>query len=202
VRVGLFGGSFDPIHRGHVAAARAALGALDLEKVLFLPTARPPHKAGRAFAPALRRYAMAELALLDEPALEVSDAELDATREIYTIATLARFRAEAPALEPVLLVGADSLAAFATWRRWEEILATTELGVLPRPGWERERIEPELPRALARALTAARVRWVPLAPDPVSASEIRRRLAAGEPLPEGWLDPRVLTFVAKYALYR
>jgi len=160
VRIGLFGGSFDPVHRGHVAGARAALAELALDEVLFLPTAVPPHKPGHTFAPALRRYAMVELALLDEPRLRVDSAELVLERPVYTIDTLERFRAERPGDEPVLLVGADSLAEFDGWRRWREILAATEIGALVRPGWEWARVEPGLAPELRAALAAARLGWV------------------------------------------
>ncbi len=202
MRVGLFGGSFDPIHLGHLAVARAARAALRLDQVVFLPTARPPHKPGRELAPALARYAMAEIALLDEPGLLVSDAELALGRPVYSIETLERFRAERPADELVMIVGADSLALFDTWRRWEEILATTELGVVVRPGWEWTHVAPTLAPALTAAIGRTRLTWVSAVPHPASATEIRRRLRSGEPLPDGWLDPRVLAFVTKYALYR
>ena len=202
MRVGLFGGSFDPIHLGHLAVARAARAALRIDQVVFLPTARPPHKPGRELAPALTRYAMAEIALLDEPGLLVSDAELALDRPVYSIETLERFRAERPADELVMIVGADSLALFDTWRRWEEILATTELGVVVRPGWEWAQVAPTLAPPLTAAIGRARLTWVSAVPHPASATEIRRRLRAGEPLPDGWLDPRVLAFIAKYALYR
>ena len=202
MRRGLFGGSFDPIHLGHLAVARAALAELGLEQVVFLPTARPPHKPEREFAPALSRYAMAEIALLDEPAFVVSDAELAADRPVYTIETLARFRAESPADELVLIVGADSLASFDTWRSWEEILASTELGVVVRPGWEWKRVAPTLAPPLAGAIARARLRWVRSVAHPASATEIRRLLRGGERLPDGWIDPRVLAFTSKYSLYR
>jgi len=201
MRVGLFGGSFDPVHRGHVTGAGAALTALALDRVVFLPTALPPHKPGQSFAPAWRRYAMTELALLDEPRLEVSPLEI-AERPAFTVETLERWRSERPEDDPVLLVGADSLAGFDGWRRWRDILATTEIGVLRRPGFDWNRVEPQLPDELRRALAAARIGWVEAVEHPASASEIRRRLRAGEPLPDDWLEPRVLTFIQKYTLYR
>jgi len=201
VRVGLFGGSFDPIHAGHVAVARAATSALALDRVLFLPTARPPHKRERRFAPPLARFAMAELALLDEPDFWVSSLELE-ERPVYTVETLAAFASQAPESERVLLVGADSLAGFESWRSWREILAGAELGVVTRPGSERDAVEARMSAELHEAVSAARLTWIEGVAHPASASEIRRRLATGEALPEGWLDPRVLSFVAKYRLYR
>ncbi len=202
MRVALFGGSFDPIHSGHLACARAALDEGWVERIDFVVTARPPHKPERTFAPALARYAMVELALLDEPRLFASSVELVPERPAYTIETLERLRIEAPEHELVLLVGADSLAAFDTWRRWQEILATTEIGVVARPGFGWAELSPRLGAPLAGALRGARLHWLRGVAHPASASEIRRRLAAGEPVPDRWLDPRVLTFATKYSLYR
>ena len=200
--LGLLGGSFDPVHRGHVELALAVRAALGLEQVVFLPTAVPPHKPGRRFAPALARYAMVELALLDHPELVVSDAELAPARPVYTIETLERFAAERPGIELVLLLGSDSLAELETWRRWPELLERARLAVVERPGAPRAAVLAGLSPELGGRLAAARVDWVAHRPHPASASEIRRRLAGCEPVPAGWLDPRVLTFVRKYGLYR
>src|SRR5947208_4241718 len=99
MKVGLFGGSFDPIHRGHIEPVRKARRALGLDRVIYLPTARPPHKPGGALAPAPARYAMVELALLFEDGLCASAYELTADRPAYTIETLEHFRAELPDAE-------------------------------------------------------------------------------------------------------
>jgi len=201
MRIGLFGGSFDPVHRGHVEGARAAREALELDRVLFLPTAHPPHKPDRRFAPAADRFAMVRLAIADEPGLEVSELEM-VGRPIFTRETLERFRSDRPEDEPVLLVGSDSLAAFETWRDWRTILATTEIGVLARPGSRRSALEAAASPALGAALSGAKVGWVDSVAHPASSSEIRRRIAAGESIPDGWLDPRVLSFITSHALYR
>lgn len=202
MKVGFFGGSFDPIHLGHVAAAEAALVALRLERVEFVPTARPPHKVDRPMAPALARFAMVELALLDRPEMVVSAAELGDAAASYTIETLERRRAERPGDELHLLLGADSLAQLHTWRRWEELVRGYPIGVLARPGFELVRRLEGVPTALATALAGARLTWIDLPAHPASASEIRARLARGVEPPAGWLDPRVLTFARKYRLYR
>lgn len=203
MKVGVFGGSFDPIHRGHVEPVAAARRALGLDRVLFVPTARPPHKPERRLAPALARYAMAELALLDFPELEVSPIELRDERPAYTIETLERLRVERPGDEIWLLVGADSFHELHTWRRFRDLLAGFPVGVLARPGVgtmapPASALAPEL----AAALDGARVEWVGNPPLPISASEIRSLLARGEEPPAGWLDPRVLKFLFKYRLYR
>jgi nicotinate-nucleotide adenylyltransferase len=202
VRIGVLGGTFDPVHRGHVALARAARSELGLARVLFLPTARPPHKAGHELAPALARYAMVELALLDEPDLWVSPLELDERRTAYAVDSLDRLRREAPDDDYVLLVGADSLEVFDTWRRWRDLVTGFEIGVLPRAGFERSDVLARMAPELRHAVREARLTWVRRATHPASATEIRRLLRAGEAAPEGWLDERVLSFLAKYRLYR
>lgn len=202
MKLGLFGGSFDPFHAGHLRAVETARAALALDRVVVLPTARPPHKPDRSFAPALARYAMAELALLDRPELVVSDVELNPDRPVYTIETVERFRSERPGDELHLVVGSDSLAELATWRRWRELLGLVALAVVERPGGAPGETLAAMPAELATALATARVEWVEVEPHPASSTEIRRRLAAGEALPAGWLDPRVLTFLTKYDLYR
>lgn len=202
MKLGLFGGSFDPFHSGHLEVVRAAQAATGVERMIVLPTAAPPHKLERELAAPLARYAMSELALLDEPGIEVSSFELTLGRPAYTIDTLEYFARLEPAVELVLVVGSDSLAGLATWRRWPAILDLAELAVVTRPGAERERFEAASDPELRSRLERARLRWVVSAPHPASATEIRRRLAAGESVPEGWLDPRVLKFATKYRLYR
>jgi nicotinate-nucleotide adenylyltransferase len=193
MRIGVFGGGYDPIHRGHVEPVAAARRALGLERVLYVPTAVPPHKAGPA-APPLARYAMCELALLERPGLEVSTLEIAASGPTYTIDTLERLAAGRPGDEVWLLVGADALAGLPTWRRGAEIVERFPLAVLARPGFDRD--------AAAAGLEGARFATVENAPLAISSTAIRERLARGEAPPVEWLDPRVLTFLTKYRLYR
>jgi nicotinate-nucleotide adenylyltransferase len=198
VRTGLYGGSFDPIHAGHVAPAQAARRALGLDRVLFLPTARPPHKAARGLAPASARFAMVELALLYEEGLFVSAHELREDRPSYTVETLEHFHRTLPEDELFLLLGSDSLAALASWRRWRELPELAELVVLHRPGWERSQLAPEI----AALLGSGRVHFVDNPPIEVSATELRRCLACGESLPADTVPQLVLDYVHKYGLYR
>ena len=199
-RIGLFGGSFDPIHGGHVAPVREARRALDLDRVWFLPTAQPPHKPGRRFAPALRRFAMVELALLDEPGLLVSDHEV-VERPVYTVETLEHFRAAWPQADLHLLVGADSFAALTTWRRWQELPELARVVVLARPGWDVAAVAAGLAPELRAAWDAGRVVAVENAPCPFSSTEVRAALARGMQPPAGSVHPAVLDYARKYRLY-
>jgi nicotinate-nucleotide adenylyltransferase len=201
MRIGLFGGSFDPVHRGHVDPVEAARVRLGLDRVLYLPTAQPPHKPEGEFAPPLARYAMVELALLDRPELWVSDHELTLGRPAFTIETIGFMRERFADVEPVLLIGGDSFLDLPNWRRFGEILESTRIGVMTRPGSRIRDGGSELHPDLVRAIEAGTVDFVENAPLDIAASEIRRRLAANEPIPDGWMSDRVLTFIRKYSLY-
>jgi len=201
--VGLFGGSFDPIHRGHVEPVRAAREALGLDRVVYLPTALPPHKPKRDFAPPHARWAMVELALLGEDGLYASPFELTLGRPAYTVETVEAFQAAHPEVRFHLVIGGDSLVEIATWRRWRELVARVPLVVLARPGWALEEVRGDLPPELAaRAADPAAVRFVTHAAVDLSSTELRAALGRGEEPPAGDLPDRVLDYVRKYRLYR
>jgi nicotinate-nucleotide adenylyltransferase len=200
VKVGLFGGSFDPIHRGHIEPVREARRALGLDRVIYLPTARPPHKPGRALAPAHARYAMVELALLDEEGLYASAHELTLDRPAFTIETLEHFRRQMPEAELFLLIGGDSLAELHQWFRWREIPQAARLAVLARPGWDLD--APSLDPEVAELARTGRVLLLRQAPVDVSSTRLRELLAAGLPLPPGAVPDLVVRYLQKYALYR
>jgi nicotinate-nucleotide adenylyltransferase len=200
MKIGLFGGSFDPIHRGHIEPVRAAWRQLGLDRVLYLPTARPPHKPGRSLAPPLARYVMVELALLGEEGLAASAHELTLDRPAYTIETLEHFRRELPEAELHLLIGGDSFADLHHWVRFREISEVARLVVLTRPGWDFERapLHPEVAE-LARTGRAVLLRQPPV---DISSTHLRELLAAGLPLPAGAVPELVVRYLQKYDLYR
>jgi nicotinate-nucleotide adenylyltransferase len=200
-RLGLFGGSFDPIHNGHILPVREARRALGLERVVYLPTARPPHKGAR-FAPPLSRWTMVELALLDEEGLEASPLELTPDSPAYTVDTLETFRRADPAAELHLIVGADSFADLPHWRRWREILELARLAVLVRPGWEVARLLAAAPPELAAAVESGRAVFVANPPVAISSTELRDIFSAGRLPPPGAVPEAVVKYVRKYELYR
>ena len=201
-KLGLFGGSFDPIHAGHVAPVREARRLLGLERVVFLPTARPPHKSAREFAPPLRRWAMVELALLEEPGLEASPLELTPDSPAYTVETLEHFRRLEPQAELHLIIGGDSFADLPHWRRWRELVELARLVVLVRPGWQREALLAAAPPVLGDAIAADRVTFLANAPVEVSSTDLRRVFAAGGTPPPGLVAEPVVKYIRKYGLYR
>jgi nicotinate-nucleotide adenylyltransferase len=201
VKIGLLGGSFDPIHWGHVEPAREALERFGLDKVIYLPTATPPHKSDQEMAPAHHRYAMVELALVHEERMEVSPLELTPGRTAYTIDTVEHFAAESPQAEIYLLIGADSLVQLPTWKRGLELPLEARLIVLARPGWERERTLGELPAELAARVESGRIEFLGNRPMEASSTEIRATLARGERPPAGWMPELVLEYCLKNRLY-
>lgn len=209
MKLGLLGGSFDPVHAGHVAAARQARETLGLERVLLLPTADPPHKPPRAASP-WRRFAMVELAVLDEEGLLTSAHELTPGVTAYTVDTLEHFRDQRPEDELHLVLGSDSLARIHTWRRWRDLFRLARIAVLARPGWALEEVRGELPEEVVARLEPAGAPLRDGLPEPVvvghtlevSATRIREALARGERPGADQLHPRVLDYVDKYGLYR
>ncbi len=191
-RLGVLGGSFNPVHWGHLHIALLAAEAAGLDEVLFMPAARPPHKPDTILAPAQDRLEMLQLALLNEPRARVSGIELAADGPRYTVDTLARLREENPGAELAFIVGLDSLREMPTWREPERILAEHRVIAVDRPGVDREGLAPELSR---------RVLLVEGNPFAISSSRIRRRVAAG--LSIRHLLPRpVEEYILARGLYR
>lgn len=182
-----------------VQDARRALG---LERVIYLPTADPPHKPDRRFAPAYARYAMVELALLGEEGLYASTRELTPGRTAYAIDSVEAIQAEHPEAALHLVLGSDSFAELPTWRRWRDLLAAARPVVLVRPGWEPAAIRAALAPELVRLVDEGGVDFVAERPLALSSSALRALLARGEEPPAGALPPLVLDYVRKYALYR
>lgn len=199
MKLALFGGSFDPIHRGHIEPVQAARKALGLDRVLYLPTAVPPHKPGRILAPAHARYAMVEMALLDEEGLYASTFELTLGRPAYTIETLESFREAMPKVDLHLLIGGDSYADLDHWVRWREIVEAARLVVLTRPGWTLE--EASLSPELADLARSGRVLFVDQPPVDISSTRLREIFSRRESPPAGCVPKAVVRYVQKYGLY-
>ncbi|MEM1247842.1 MAG: nicotinate-nucleotide adenylyltransferase [Acidobacteriota bacterium] len=191
-RLGLFGGSFDPIHDGHLRPVLSALRELELDRILYLPTAQPPHKPGRRFAPAVARYAMVELALLEEEALQVSPFELE-EGPTYTIDTLRHFTAKERDL--FLLIGADSYLELDTWRSWRELFALATIVVLARPEYDRQ-----APEEVRRLAADHEVLWVEHELVDISSTQVRKALRDGRTTALPVPGP-VLQYCWKYKLY-
>jgi nicotinate-nucleotide adenylyltransferase len=192
----IFGGTFDPVHRGHLAVARAAARRFRLDRIYFVPADLPPHKQKRAITPFLDRYAMLALALAGEERFVASAAEYaaGARRPNYTVETVTRFRRTLKEGDRLyLLVGADQFRDLGRWYHAEALLRQVEVIVATRPGWPLEEGWAKLPLG-ARVLVLE-------THEAVSASEVRRRAARGRALGR-LLPPAVEEYVRKTGLYR
>ena len=191
--LGLFGGSFNPPHVAHLAVAEACADAAGLGTVLWTPTPDPPHKAGDAgLVAAEHRLAMVRLAVEENARFALSDMEFRRAGPHYTVDTLRALRAEHPEADLALVVGGDSLAAFASWREPEAILGLARLVAYRRPG-------ADLAGVAAHVLSRTSVVDGPALD--LSATEIRARIAAGQTV--RYLVPdAVRAYVAAHGLYR
>jgi nicotinate-nucleotide adenylyltransferase len=171
VRIGLYGGTFDPIHLGHLRAAETAREASRLDLVAFLPAAVPPHREAPV-SPAEDRLAMARLATAAHPRFEAWDAELRRPGPSYTVETVSTLVSARPSDSFVLVVGADTWPEMASWREPERLLSLVEVAVVDRPGHSGGELRPPFPGARG-------VRRAEGPSLPISATAIRERVARG-----------------------
>lgn len=167
----MFGGTFDPIHYGHLIVAQYVAEELSLHKVLFLPAGRPPHKTGRKISHPKMRYHMVKRAIAGNKLFSVSDLELSPGRASYTVISLKKIKKLYPTSELFLLIGVDQALSLSTWKQPEEILKLSRVMVMVRPGYDSADIEDKWKE---------RVRMVEVPLIEISASDIRRRVASGK----------------------
>jgi nicotinate-nucleotide adenylyltransferase len=197
-RIALYGGTFDPVHLGHVEVARKVLELFEIEKVVFIPAQIAPHKVGRPVTEPIHRYAMLALATQGDPRLVISTFELDAPDRRYTVDTVAEFqRRLGDDTELFFIMGADSWSEITTWRDWERLLKMTNHIVVTRPGYE---VSPA-PSGLAE-----RVFFTDAVMKDISATNIRRLASEGRADDKAELEklvPRsVADYITKYGIYR
>lgn len=176
-RIGVFGGAFDPPHNAHLALVQAALLQLSLDALIVIPTGQAWHKA-RPLGPAVHRLAMAQLAFSDCPKVLVDPREMHRPGPSYTIDTLSELHAERPEAELVLLLGGDQAAALPTWHRWRDILEIAIISVASRDPSALEAAS-FLPQTTPLDLDEGRFQALHMPAMNLSATEVRRRVAAG-----------------------
>lgn len=201
MRLGLLGGSFDPIHVGHVALAERCRDDAGLDEVWLIPTAVQPLKPGGAAAGAADRLAMLRLAIEGRPGLVASSIEIDRGGTSYTVETLAAVRAQRPGADLFLLMGADTLNDLRAWRDPAGVVRLATPLVVRRAGEPAPDYGVLAGLADASRVDAIRRSEVRLPPIDVSSRELRRRLAAGEPC-DGMLPPPVAAYIRERGLYR
>jgi len=196
MRIALYGGTFDPVHIGHLEIARRVSRVFEIDKVVFIPAQVAPHKVGRPVTEPIHRYAMLALATQADPQLLVSTFELDAPDRRYTVDTVEHFQRElGDSNELFFIMGADSWSEITTWRDWERLLTTINHIVVTRPGFESSKSHVgEL---------GERVVFTDAVILDISATNIRRMANEGryEDL-AGLLPGPVLEYIRKYQIYR
>lgn len=190
-RIGVFGGSFNPVHWGHLHVALLAREAAGLDRVLFVPAYTPPHKEANDLAPAADRWAMLETALRTEPHTELCNLELTPGGPRYTVDTLDRLKAENPDGELSFILGMDSLAELSTWKDPERLVNTYRVIAVNRPGG----VTPP------PGTGGTGVLLVTGNPFAISSSEIRRRVAKGRSI-RHLVPAGVAAYIAEQHLYR
>lgn len=203
MRVGVFGGSFDPVHAGHLHVARAAMRAFELNRIVFIPARESPHKPGAMFADGVDRTAMLELAVADEPRWLVATLELERPGPSYTVDTLRELPEHLglPAdCELFLILGGDNLTGLPDWKDVDEVLLRARPIVVVRTGEERvelERIQERMGGAVAEELAAG---LLELPPVPLAATDLRAALGRGELVDES-LPPHVGEYIRARGIY-
>jgi nicotinate-nucleotide adenylyltransferase len=201
-RIGVLGGTFNPIHLGHLRAAEEVAEACALDRVLLVPSAQPPHKAGGdALAPAAKRLAWVKASCADNPKLSACDLEIARGGASYTVDTLRALAEENPG-RPVFLIGSDAFAELGTWREPKQLFALADFAVMTRPGtpgrladWIPETLRGELAldpggESARHRATGGAVRAVAISALSISSSNIRDRIRAGRSI--RYLVPEVV----------
>jgi nicotinate-nucleotide adenylyltransferase len=208
-RIGIFGGTFDPIHSGHVDIGAAAAASLNLTRLFLVPARIPPHRP-RAFASRFHRFAMAALTVAGRPVWRVSDLELREDGPSYTSTTLKRFHERGyPASELFFVIGADAFADIASWKDYPRLLECAHFAVVSRPGLSVEELPRRLPHLARSMITASAGGAAPATPSiilidartaDVSSTAIRKRRAEGQTI-AGLVEPSVQQHIEQHGLY-
>lgn len=209
--IGLLGGTFDPVHTGHVDVARAALHALHLDTVLLIPSRTPPHRHAPHAAGA-DRLAMVRAAIATEPGLEASTIELDAAGPSYTSATLDRFAASGIDTHTLCFItGADAFAEIPTWHQYPDLLDRCHFAAVTRPGMPVERLRTQLPRLASRMISVTAnqpcatpshtsIFLIDAPTAPVSSTDVRAHIARGASI-TGLVPDAVAAYIDAHRLY-
>jgi len=214
-RVGLFGGTFDPVHCGHIRAAGEVLERFSLDKVLLIPSFIPPHKERAGIAPARDRLRMVDLACREEPRFAASSIEVDAREKSYSIITLEKVKRIYPGAWIFFILGVDAFLEIETWRDHERVLEECLFIVMTRPGYRLDQADRVLGGSLGEKVhhvsetekigedhfQALRIFFLPILALDISSTEVRRRIGTGETI-KGLVPDAVGDYIRSRHLYR
>jgi len=198
MKIIVFGGTFDPVHNGHIKLARSAKNMLRADKVLLIPAAVSPHKSHTTTASAQDRLEMLRLATANEPDIQISDLEIKRPPPSYTWDTIQSLQKQFPTDDFVLLIGADQLPKLHTWHKIGELLAAVKTAVLPREGTFIEENPPD--KSLAPWWPEIKKNVLELSKIDISATDIRQRVAKGLSI-HGLVHPDVERYIEERHLY-
>ncbi|MDR1192682.1 MAG: nicotinate-nucleotide adenylyltransferase [Peptococcaceae bacterium] len=200
-RLGLMGGTFDPIHQGHLVTAEAARSGFNLDRVIFVPSGQPPHKSGQQITPKEKRYLMTELATVTNPFFDVSRVEVSKDGYSYSADTVRYFRRSlAAGSEIYFITGADAIMEIISWKNIDELFANCTFIAATRPGVQYRAMLEKLERQLKPAYRD-KVIAIEVPAMAISSTDIRRRVAEGRTI-KYLLPETVEHYIAKQGLYR
>ncbi|MBC7328254.1 nicotinate-nucleotide adenylyltransferase [bacterium] len=194
MKIGIMGGTFDPIHIGHLVAAEEARAVFGLDKVIFVPNYQPPHKPDVKVSHPEHRYAMVLLSIYTNPHFEVSRVEIERGGPSYAIDTVKEFKKLYPEAEIYFITGADAIAEILSWKQGEEILKLCKFIAVTRPGYDIEKVKEKL------SGVANDVQFLKITEINISSTEIRRRVREGKPIKYLVLET-VENYIYKHNLY-
>jgi nicotinate-nucleotide adenylyltransferase len=205
MRIAILGGTFDPIHNGHLAAAQSVAETFQVDEVHFIPAFSPPHKQSRGITSPFHRFAMVALATVSIDRFRTSTIEVDALEKRYTVETLEAMRQLYPGAEFLFIIGTDMYQEIESWKNFRRLFELAHLVIVNRPGFPfRQDVAPfqildENQPATALPLTST-VFYLPFVKQPISSTEIRGVCKAGAEVRQ-WLPPQVWTYIEKNKLY-
>lgn len=211
-RIAFYGGSFDPVHNGHLAIAKTLTELFALDEFTLIPAFHAPHKRDKNVTSAFCRYAMLSLATNDEPKIKVSTIELNAPEKPFTVETQTKLKKEFSKAEIFFVIGADSWEEITTWREWEKVLTLTNIIVVTRPGYEitLPQVTPEIRERIVdlRNKNEQKINhqeqkiYITDAVNlDISSTDIRQKIAEGNNAWRKNVPPEVAKYVEKYELY-
>jgi nicotinate-nucleotide adenylyltransferase len=204
MRIAILGGTFDPIHNGHLAAAHSVAEVFQVDELHFVPAFSPPHKNSRGITSPFHRFAMVALATVSFERFRTSTIEVDVLERRYTVETLAAMKQAYPSAELLFIIGTDMYQEIETWKNYRLLFELAHLVIVNRPGFRfRTDIAPHQILNEKQQVTLPQetmVFYLPFVQQPISSTEIRDECKRGEPVSQ-WLPPTVWSYIEKNKLY-